>query len=109
MQFQENTKTVNEELVKFAEEHVLFGGYPRIVVENSEEKKQAFLGQIIKKNLPKLNPLERKKILDSLLEKRLTLPYKWIDFTNSAHPDSNPVPYVAKVNMFKISILFNIF
>lgn len=43
----ENTKTVNDELVKFAEEYILFGGYPKIVLENSKEKKQAFLGQII--------------------------------------------------------------
>ena len=39
----ENTKEVNEELVKLAEEYIRFGGYPKIVLENSEEKKQAFL------------------------------------------------------------------
>ena len=43
----ENTKAVNEELVKLAEEQILFGGYPKIVLEKSEEKKLAYLGQII--------------------------------------------------------------
>ena len=43
----ENIKAINEDLVKLAEEHILFGGYPKIVLENSEEKKQAYLGQII--------------------------------------------------------------
>ncbi len=43
----ENTKQVNDELIKLAEEHILFGGYPQIVLENLEEKKLAYLGQII--------------------------------------------------------------
>ncbi|HLC72587.1 MAG TPA: ATP-binding protein [Candidatus Nanoarchaeia archaeon] len=43
----ENTKAINEELVKLAEEYIIFGGYPKIVLENSEEKKTAYLGQII--------------------------------------------------------------
>src|SRR3989344_3126935 len=43
----ENIKQVNEELVKLAEEHILFGGYPQIVLEKSEEKKKAYLAQII--------------------------------------------------------------
>ena len=42
----ENTKQVNDELIKLAEEHILFGGYPQIVLENLEEKKLAYLGQI---------------------------------------------------------------
>ena len=43
----ENTKTVNEELVRLAEEYIKFGGYPKIVLESSEEKKQVYLSQII--------------------------------------------------------------
>jgi len=43
----ENGETINKELIELAEEYIRFGGYPKIVLENSEEKKQAFLGQII--------------------------------------------------------------
>jgi len=43
----ENAGAINEELIKLAEEHILFGGYPQIVLESSEEKKRAYLGQII--------------------------------------------------------------
>ncbi len=42
-----NTKAINDELIKLAEEYIRFGGYPRIVLENSEEKKLTFLSQII--------------------------------------------------------------
>lgn len=43
----ENTKAVNEELISLAEEYIKFGGYPKIVLESSEEKKQVYLSQII--------------------------------------------------------------
>ena len=43
----ENTKIINDELVELAEEYIRFGGYPKIVLENSEEKKQTYLWQII--------------------------------------------------------------
>lgn len=43
----ENTKATNSELITLAEEYIRFGGYPRIVLENSEEKKQVYLSQII--------------------------------------------------------------
>ena len=43
----ENTKAVNDELVALAEEYIKFGGYPKIVLEKSEEKKQTYLAQII--------------------------------------------------------------
>jgi len=43
----ENEETINKELIELAEEYIRFGGYPKIVLENSEEKKQAVLGQII--------------------------------------------------------------
>lgn len=43
----ENTDAINSELIGFAEEYIKFGGYPKIVLENSEEKKQTYLSQII--------------------------------------------------------------
>ena len=42
-----NTETINKELVGLAEEYIKFGGYPQIVLENSEEKKKTYLSQII--------------------------------------------------------------
>jgi len=43
----ENSESINAELVILAEEYIRFGGYPKIVLENSEEKKQIYLSQII--------------------------------------------------------------
>ena len=43
----ENTAAINTELIGLAEEYIRFGGYPKIVLEISEEKKQTFLSQII--------------------------------------------------------------
>ena len=43
----ENSEIINNELVILAEEYIKFGGYPQIVLENSEEKKQVYLSQII--------------------------------------------------------------
>jgi uncharacterized protein len=43
----ENSKTINDELVLLAEEHIKFGGFPKIVLEKSEEKKSAYLSQLI--------------------------------------------------------------
>lgn len=43
----ENTKAINNELVSLAEEYIKFGGYPRVVLEKSVEKKQVYLFQII--------------------------------------------------------------
>ncbi len=43
----ENAKAINDELVKLAEEYIRFGGYPKIVLEKSEEKKQTHLFQVI--------------------------------------------------------------
>jgi len=43
----ENLETINNELVKLAEEFIRFGGYPKIVLENSEENKKIYLGQIV--------------------------------------------------------------
>src|SRR3989344_4467695 len=43
----DNTKALNDELLGLAGDYIKFGGYPKIVLENSEEKKQVYLGQII--------------------------------------------------------------
>ncbi|MBM3234577.1 ATP-binding protein [Candidatus Pacearchaeota archaeon] len=43
----ENSESINAELVILAEEYIRFGGYPKTVLENSEEKKQIYLSQII--------------------------------------------------------------
>ena len=42
-----NLEAINKELVILAEEFIRFGGYPKIVLEQSEEKKFTFLSQII--------------------------------------------------------------
>ena len=42
-----NNETINRELIVLAEEYIRFGGYPQIVLENSEEKKSTYLSQII--------------------------------------------------------------
>lgn len=43
----ENSKAINDELVFLAHEFIKFGGYPAIVLETVEEKKQSYLFQII--------------------------------------------------------------
>ena len=43
----ENIKNINDELIILAEEYIKFGGYPKIVLENSEEKKKVYLFQLI--------------------------------------------------------------
>ena len=42
-----NSETINNELVFLAKEYMRYGGYPKIVLESSEEKKQTLLFQII--------------------------------------------------------------
>ncbi len=43
----ENSDTINSEIIPLAEEYLRFGGYPKIILEPSEEKKFTFLSQII--------------------------------------------------------------
>ncbi|MCX6742481.1 MAG: ATP-binding protein [Candidatus Pacearchaeota archaeon] len=68
----ENTKLINDELVEFAEEYIRFGGYPKIVLEKSEEKKQAYLGQIIstyvRKDIRDLGNIRNISSFNKLLE-----------------------------------------
>lgn len=66
--------------------------------DNEKEKAKAFLQSLIKKNFQKLTSQERQNVLSGLLEKRLTLPYKWVNFKDSIHQESNPLPFIAKVN-----------
>jgi len=44
---EENIQNINDELIILAQEYIIFGGYPQIVMENSEEKKKVYLSQII--------------------------------------------------------------
>ncbi len=44
---EENSNAINNELIELAKEYIKFGGYPPIVLENSEEKKKVYLSQII--------------------------------------------------------------
>ncbi len=68
----ENTKTINDELVKLSEEHIKFGGYPQIVLEDSEEKKQAYLSQIvntyIRKDIRDIGNIRNISSFNALLE-----------------------------------------
>lgn len=43
----ENAEAINSELIGLAEEYITYGGYPGIVLEDSEEKKYAYMSQII--------------------------------------------------------------
>lgn len=49
----ENTQIINDELIQLVEEYIRFGGYPEIVLEQSEEKKELYLSQIINTYLRK--------------------------------------------------------
>ena len=42
-----NSETINKELISWAKEYIKYGGYPLVVLEKSEEKKQVLLSQII--------------------------------------------------------------
>ncbi len=44
---EENTEKINNELISLFEEYVFFGGYPRLVLEESLEKKKVLMSQII--------------------------------------------------------------
>ena len=68
----ENMKAVNEELVPLAEEYIRFGGYPRIVLERSGEKKKAYLSQLInsyvRKDIRDIGQIRNISGFNSLLE-----------------------------------------
>ncbi len=68
----ENMKIVNDELVVLANEYIVFGGYPRIVLEDSEEKKQVYLYQIIdtyiRKDIRDIGNIKNIESFNKLLE-----------------------------------------
>ncbi len=43
----ENAEAINRELIDLADEYIRYGGYPEIVLEDSEDKKYTYLSQII--------------------------------------------------------------
>lgn len=67
-----NLKIVNDELIPLAEEYIRFGGYPKIVLENSEEKKKIYLSQIIntyiKKDIRDIGNIRNISAFNKLLE-----------------------------------------
>lgn len=67
-----NSETVNKELIFLAKEYIKYGGYPRIVLEKSEEKKQVLLSQIIntyiKKDIKNLGNIRNLSGFNKLLQ-----------------------------------------
>ena len=67
-----NTKAVNDELVVLAEEYIKYGGYPKIILEKSEEKKQTYLYQIIntyiKKDIRNIGDIRNLSAFNKLIE-----------------------------------------
>lgn len=68
----ENNSVINAELLPLAEEFIKYGGYPKIVLEPSEEKKQAYLHQIIdtyvKKDIRDLGNIRNISAFNKLME-----------------------------------------
>ncbi len=68
----ENSKTINEELIPLAEEFIRFGGYPKIALEDSIERKTAYLYQIIdtyvKKDIRDIGNIRDIEAFNKLLE-----------------------------------------
>jgi predicted AAA+ superfamily ATPase len=68
----DNSEEINKELIFLAEEYMRFGGYPKIVLEESEEKKLAYLSQIIntyvRKDIRDAGNIRNVPIFNKLLE-----------------------------------------
>ena len=68
----ENSEEINNELVFLAHEFIKFGGYPAIVLETAEEKKQSFLFQIIstyiKKDIRNIGNIRNISTFNKLVE-----------------------------------------
>ncbi|MBI2597674.1 MAG: ATP-binding protein [Candidatus Diapherotrites archaeon] len=68
----ENSKAINDELVFLAHEFIKFGGYPAIVLEKEEEKKKAYLFQIIstyiKKDIRDIGKIRNISTFNKLVE-----------------------------------------
>ena len=69
---EENIQEINDELVGLAEEYIRFGGYPKIVLENLEERKQTYLSQIIntyvRKDIRDIGKIRNLSAFNHLLE-----------------------------------------
>ena len=69
---EENSKTINEELIPLAEEFIRFGGYPKIILEDIIERKAAYLYQIIdtyvKKDIRDIGNIRDIEAFNKLLE-----------------------------------------
>ena len=69
---EENSKTINDELMPLAEEFIRFGGYPKITLEDSIERKTAYLYQIIdtyvKKDIRDIGNIRNIGAFNKLLE-----------------------------------------
>ena len=69
---EENIQAINDELVGLAEEYIRFGGYPKIVLENLEERKQTYLSQIIntyvRKDIRDIGKIRNLSAFNHLLE-----------------------------------------
>lgn len=67
-----NSEAINDELVFLAHEFIKFGGYPAIVLEKIEEKKQSFLFQIlstcIKKDIRDIGNIRNISTFNKLVE-----------------------------------------
>ncbi len=68
----ENSEAINNELILLAQEFIKFGGYPSIVLEPAEEKKQTFLFQIIstyiKKDIRDIGNIRNVSTFNKLVE-----------------------------------------
>lgn len=68
----ENSEAINNELVFLAHEFIKFGGYPSIVLEKSEGKKQLYLFQIIntylKKDIRDIGNIRNISVFNKLVE-----------------------------------------
>lgn len=67
-----NAQAINEELIVLAEEFIKYGGYPKIVLEEDEEKKYTYLSQIIntyiRKDIRDLGNIRNISLFNKLIE-----------------------------------------
>jgi len=68
----DNSKIINDELVVLAEEYIKYGGYPKIVLEKTEERKFAYLSQIIstyiRKDIRDIGNIRNISVFNKLVE-----------------------------------------
>ena len=74
-----------------------FGLEKEWTAEKDKQESQNYLHNLIKKIPTNLSYEQRIKIVESVQEKRLYIPYKWINVRSSNLDDS--IPYIMKANM----------